>query len=142
MSGRDDYEDDDNGGEELTADQRDALDQLHARMTHEIAEAHLTGDKDQAEETAGYRRMVSDGLSVEPFVAEAPRDSGENAAALVERADREDLEDRRAELTRELHEAVANKDSRRAGRLDRERGDLTEELYGNGDIVGAGGRSL
>jgi hypothetical protein len=88
--------------------------------------------------------MVSDGLSAEPFAAEAPGDSRENAAALVEREEREALEDRREELTRELHDAVAQKDSyrARAGRLDRERGDLTEELYGNGDIVGAGGRSL
>lgn len=128
----------DGGGGDLTADQRDALNQLHARITHDIAEAHLTGDKARVEQVVDYRRTVSEGLSGGDL-------AGEPAVADLhgyERADREDLEDRRAELTRELHEAVAQKDSYRAGRLDRERGDLTEELYGNGEIVGAGGRSL
>lgn len=128
----------DGGAGDLTADQRDALNQLHARITHDIAEAHLTGDKARVEQVVDYRRTVSEGLSGGDL-------AGEPAVADLhgyERADREDLEDRRAELTRELHEAVAQKDSYRAGRLDRERGDLTEELYGNGEIVGAGGRSL
>lgn len=131
MNGIDFYDD---GAKDLTADQRDALGQLHGRIAHDIAEAHLTGDKARADEMAGYRRMVSDGLSADPFVAADP--------APLERDERDALEDRREELTRELHEAVASKDSYRAGRLDRERTELTEGLYGNGEIVGTGGRSL
>ena len=138
----------DGGAGDLTADQRDALNQLHARITHDIAEAHLTGDKARVEQVVEYRRVVSDRLSGGVSAGDAASDSAAadlhdyDRADHNDRNDREDLEDRRAELTRDLHEAVANKDSRRAGRLDRERGDLTEELYGNGDIVGAGGRSL
>ncbi len=131
MNGMDHYED---GTEDLTAEQRGALDQLHGWMAHQIAEAHLTNDKPLAEELADYRRLVSAGLSAEPSAA---ADS-----APAERDGREALEDRREALTRELHEAVSNKDSYRAGRLDRERNELTEDLYGNGDIVGAGSRSL
>lgn len=131
MSGLDYYDD---WVEELTVDQRDALGQLHGKIAHDIAEAHLTGDKTRAEKLAGDRHTVSNGLSEESFWAEAP--------APVERDERDGLEDRREELTRELHDAVANKDSYRAGRLDRERTELTEELYGNGVIVGADGRSL
>lgn len=131
MSGMD-YHDD--GLKDLDADQRDALDQLHGWMTHRIAEAHLTGDKDAADTLSGHRRMVSDGLSDGTFAARDPLP--------VERGERNVLEDRREELTRELHDAVANKDSYRAERLDRERNELTGDLYGNGEIVGAGGRSL
>lgn len=131
MSGLDNYDD---GVGNLNGDQRDALDQLHGWMAHRIAEAHLTGDKTAAESLANHRRAVSDGLRAETFTAVEP--------APLQRDDRETLEDRREELTRELHDAVANKDSYRAERLDRERGELTEGLYGNGEIVGAGGRSL
>ena len=135
MSGMDYYDD---GAEEMTAEQLNALDQLHGKMAHDIAEAHLTNDKSRAESLAGYRRMVSDGLSGgEP--AEEPAAADHYGYG---RGDRDALEDRRTELTRELHDAVANKDSCRAGRLDRDRNELTEELYGNGEIVGAGGRSL
>jgi hypothetical protein len=126
------------GAEEMTAEQLNALDEVHGKMTHDIADAHLTGNKFRAEQVAGYRRTVSEGLSggdpaVEPAAADLYG---------YDRNDREDLEDRRRELTHELHEAVANKDSSRAERLDRERNEYTDELYGNGDIVGAGGRSL
>ena len=135
MSGLHYYDDD---GDKLSAEQLDALDQLHGRMAHDIAEAHLTGDKSRAELLAGYRHLVSDGLSGDDQAMEP-------AAADIHgygRDEREALEDRREELTRELHEAVANKESYRAERLDRERNELTEDLYGNGEIVGAAGRSL
>lgn len=131
MSGLDNY---DIGAETLNADQQDALDQLHGWMAHQIADAHLTGDKDSADSMAAQRREISDEMAPASFAAVEP--------APLQRDDRETLEDQRAALTRELHEAVANKDSFRAERLDRERGELTEGLYGNGEIVGAGGRSL
>ena len=135
MSGMDYYND---GAEELSAEQRNALDQLHSKIAHDIAEAHLTNDKPRAEQLAGYRRVVSDGLSgSKPAVEPAAVDLYGYG-----RDEREALEDRRTELTRELHDAVANKDSYRAERLDRERNELTEDLYGNGAVVGADGRSL
>ena len=135
MSGIDPYDDE---APELTADQRDALDQLHGWMAHQIAEAHLTNDKPRAETLAGHRSTVSEGLSGGGPVAEVTDADYYGYGP----DDREALADRRAALTRELHEAVAQKDSYRAGRLDRERSELTGELYGNGAIVGAGGRAL
>lgn len=130
MSGIDDYRD---RFKDLTDEQRDALDQLHNRMTRDITEAHATGDKPRAEQLLGYRRMVSSGLS---------GDSGQDPGYDEDQGERDALEERRAALTRELHEAVAGKDSLRAARLDRERNELTGDLYGNGDVVGRGGRSL
>lgn len=122
----------------LTADQTDALDQLHGWITHEIAESHLTNDKERSEKLFGQRRSVSAGMS-----AAGPEGEVADAGYFgYSPDDREVLADRRAALTRELHEAVAQKDSYRAGRLDRERNELTEDLYGNGAIVGAGGRAL
>ena len=131
MSGMDDEDED---FRELDGERREALGQLHDRMTQDIAEAHAAGDRPRAEQLLGYRQMVSGGLAgggplEEPFGGPG-------------REERDALEARRAALTRELHEAVARKDSFQAGRLDRERNELTEGLYGNGEIVGAGGRSL
>ena len=120
------------GDGEMSAEQRNALDQLHGWITHGIAEAHLTGDRVRLEQLTGQRGMISNGLSAEPALAPAP----------LGRDERDLVENRRVELTRELHDAVAQKDSYRAGRLDRERNELTEGLYGNGEIVGASGRSL
>lgn len=121
----------------LNEEQLDALDQLHGWMSHRIAEAHLLGEREDAESLAGLRRSISDTLSAEPRGPDGPAE---------EEADRDDgrdaLEERREELTRALHEAVANKDSHKAARLDRERSELTGELYGNGSVVGASGRSL
>lgn len=131
MSGMDYF---DGGVGALDDDQRDALDQLHGWISHRIAEAHLTGDKDVADTLVSHRSTISNGLSDRDFAVQDPLP--------VERDEREALEDRREELTRELHEAVANKESYRAERLDRERNELTEDLYGNGEIVGAAGRSL
>jgi hypothetical protein len=118
---------------ELSGEQRDALGQLHGRMTRDIAEAHATGDKPRAERLLGHRRMVSGGLW---------GDAGEDSGHEQDYGERHALEERRAALTRELHEAVAGKDSLRAARLDRERNELTGDFYGNGDVVGRGGRSL
>lgn len=118
---------------ELTGEQSDALGQLHGRMTRDIAEAHATGDKNRAERLLGHRRALSGGLW-----GGAGRASGNEQ----DYGERDALEERRAALTRELHEAVAGKDSLRAARLDRERNQLTGDLYGNGDVVGRGGRSL
>lgn len=131
MSGMDYF---DGGVGDLDDDQRDALDQLHGWISHRIAEAHLTGDKDAADTLVSHRSTISNGLSDRAFAMQDPLP--------VERDEREALSDRREELTRELHDAVANKDSYRAERLDRERNELTEDLYGNGEIVGAAGRSL
>jgi hypothetical protein len=132
-----DAEFEEDGVEDLNEDQRDALDQLHGWMSHRIAEAHLLGDREDAESLAGLRRTISDSLSAEPRAASRPA---------AEEADADDgrdaLEERREDLTRALHEAVANKDSQKAARLDRERGELTGELYGNGAVVGTSGRSL
>ena len=130
MSGMDDEDED---LRKLDGERREALGQLHDRMTQDIAEAHAAGDKVRAEQLVGYRQMVSGGLAGE---------SGQGPGHEPEPGERDALEARRAALTRELHEAVARKDSFQAGRLDRERNELTEGLYGNGEIVGAGGRSL
>lgn len=120
--------------EQLTDEQRDALDQLHGWMSHRIAEAHVAGDRAEAEYHADWRQEVSGMLSQQTTVGGIANDAGQN--------ERELMEERRQELTRELHDAVAWKDGQRAARLDRERNELTDELYGNGAVVGAGGRSL
>lgn len=118
----------------LTDEQRDALGQLHGWMARRIAEAHASGDRAEAEYHAGWRGEVSGMLA-----GEAARMGTDRELA---RDERELLQEEREALTRELHDAVAGKDSQRAARLDRERNQLTDELYGNGAVVGAGGRSL
>ena len=56
--------------------------------------------------------------------------------------ERNTLKERRADLTKEMHEARDAGDNEKARRLDAERGKLTTELYGNGAIVGDQGRSV
>jgi hypothetical protein len=52
------------------------------------------------------------------------------------------LEQRRADLTREIHDARAVGDNELAKRLDQERSELTQELHGAGDIVGINNRGV
>ena len=54
--------------------------------------------------------------------------------------DRQSMDDRRDELTQKIHAARAAGDSTLAAKYDKERGALTEQIYGTGDIVGREGR--
>lgn len=51
------------------------------------------------------------------------------------------IEDKRADLTNKIHEALAKGDRTLASRYDRERRALTEDLVGAAPIVGQGGRA-
>lgn len=55
--------------------------------------------------------------------------------------ERQGLEERRDALTAQIHDARDAGDSQLAAKLDRERNKLTTDVYGTGDIVGAGNRS-
>ena len=54
--------------------------------------------------------------------------------------ERGSMDDRREELTQKIHAARDAGDSTLAAKYDRERGALTEQIYGTGDIVGREGR--
>lgn len=118
---------------DLSEDQRDALGQLHGWMARRIDMAHRAGDRDRADYYDRWRRHVSGAIDPQGQAAPAPAEDG---------GDREAREHDRAELTRELHGALAERDHDRAARLDRERQALTAGLYGGGDIVGRNGRAL
>lgn len=56
--------------------------------------------------------------------------------------ERKTLEEQREQLTKDMHDARAAGDNDKARRLDAERSEVTNQLYGNGAIVGEEGRTV
>ena len=78
------------------------------------------------------------------FLAETARMDSEHSAqvGLVNTEAGVDLQKQHAELSEKIHAAVARGETDLANRLQSDREKVSEKLYGTGQVVGAGGRTI